>query len=46
MSAAKYLRIEPGELSFVEPLSGSDHQRSIRVTNISEGPYTLVDLGL
>lgn len=43
MSATRYLRIEPGELTFNEPFSNSDHQKSLRVTNISEHTCSLVD---
>jgi hypothetical protein len=42
MSATRYLRIEPGELAFIEPFSASDHQRSLRLTNISEHTFSLV----
>lgn len=43
MSASRYLRIEPGELTFTEPFTNADHQRSLRVTNISEHPCNLVE---
>ena len=42
MSASRYLRIEPGELNFIEPFSASDHQRSLRLMNISEHTFSLV----
>jgi len=41
-AASRSLRVEPAEVSFVEPFASNDHQRSLRVTNVGECQFSIV----